>query len=166
MIFIQSFFTEKTILLIARKWWEFFKLCSPIIVTDNEKIYDKLLSGVGKNIDPKNCDYAVYKRNLIQTGGSAAYTYSYNYGKQFSNISMYEYHFYEESEILDCLASTFLNTSFKDGWDEGNILVTSGELEEYFKKYTASYHTGKELGYSADLFDLSKSKKYEVFTKN
>lgn len=146
---------------------------SPIIVTDNYYSHAELLGRLGKTNSDIPFNFAI-SDSRIKTGSyiTGDYrVYDWFYGKKFESIDD-KYAdsgltpIYTNAKRLDYLTTVFLNTQFEDGWSEGDVLVTSDKLEEYFQSYNASYHTGKELGYSADLFDLTKSKKYEVFTKN
>ena len=133
---------------------------SPIIVTDNKESYNTLMSTIGQFVDKSNWPYHIYNGESF----SDTYYYCYfNYGYEEGSTPFYR----NEYELSpDFLTTLFLNTNYEREWEFGDVLVEASELEAYFKQYNSSYYTGKVLGYSADLFDLDKSKGYVVETKN
>ena len=142
---------------------------SPIIVTDNVDSYQKIYGDLGVKKDAEDFDYGIRNYEKITTSQVGVYDYIFHfvYGYPYIDDRYAIRDFTDERTFIpEYLTSVFLNTDHVGDWGYGDVLVKSEDLDAYFKNYNASYHTGKELGYSADLFDLSKSNKYVVETKN
>ena len=140
---------------------------SPIIVTDNETSYDILYSDRGRFVNHDSWEYEI--STWVSTGVPpvVSYDYVFHYGKRV-NGGVLNPRWYETGGDEPNIFPRYLTTIFldSDGWETGDVLFGASELEAYFQEYKSSYHTGKRFGYSSDLFDLEKSKGYQVMTKD
>lgn len=137
---------------IEAEWWEY--RTTPIIVTNNEELYNCLLPMRGEIIDGHNCDYdwglGVYKDGNL-TGTINNYSWTYNI-RTFSSLNGNGTYSDEEESKL----SWILRTA---EWDESidNYVIDSDTLEKYIKAYEneAGTHFATDNGYRycSDLFD-------------
>lgn len=150
---------------IKYEYYHYF--LNPIIVTDNQESFDILLADRGKLVDPKKWPYAIYNSEMsINLNGGMDFEMKFSYGKRYQNIFRTAYYWYDSCKILDCLTTVFYKSDLEKD-SEGLLLATAEELLQYMQDYDLSYHTGTVLNkYSADLFDLEKSKGYICNTVN
>lgn len=144
---------------------------SPIIVTNNTETYNIFDDYIGKPVDdPYKFKYEIVAGDFWQAYGQKYYNYTFSFGRKNKNVTLMskpaQTYNYDNAIVPSCLTTFIKNLDYEGNWEYGDVVVKAEDLESYFKNYTASYYTGKELGYSADLFDLSKSNKYVVETKN
>ena len=137
---------------IEAEWWEY--RTTPILVTNNEELYNSLLGLRGKIIDGHNCDYdwglGVLKSETL-TGSIENFLWTYNI-YTFSSLNGNGIYSDEEESTI----SWILRTS---EWDESidNYVVERSELDEYKKAYeresSAHFTTDNGYKYCTDLFD-------------
>ncbi len=126
---------------------------NPIIITDNEDSYNKLLADRGKIVDD-SWDYSLYGGYSLLSSDNVNYIHEFRffYGKKSEIKNIFNTYLY--FNYLDNLTSVFYAPK---GWTHGDVIVSAGDVETYFKEYDLSYHTGKTFDYSSDLFDLEKA---------
>ncbi|MBR4032626.1 MAG: hypothetical protein IKJ07_07835 [Clostridia bacterium] len=143
---------------IKYEYYHYF--LSPVIVTNNYKSYQTLLADRGQIVDD-SWRYNISNYDLIPGSFFESLTriFYFSYGKQFTS-SIGSTCIYKDCKILDCLTTVFYKSDLEKE-SEGLLLATSEELLQYIQDYDLSYHRGTVLKrYSADLFDLKKSKGY------
>lgn len=150
---------------IKYEYYHYF--LNPIVVTDNQESFDILLADRGKLVDSKSWPYAIYNaERSTSLSGIVDFEMKFSYGKQYKDIFLSRYYWYDSCKILDCLTTVFYKSDLEKD-SEGLLLATAEELLQYMQDYNLSYHTGTVLNkYSADLFDLEKSKGYFCNTVN
>ena len=139
--------------LYSIKYEYYHYYTSPIIVTNNKESYNILKSDIGKIAD-NTWDYRL---SLYTADLSGYYTVHFNYGKPLPSMGA------SDDYKISLLTSVF---PYSGNWKKGDIVVSADDLQAYFRQYNSSYHTGKVFDYSADLFDLEKSKGYVVEETN
>lgn len=144
----------------------------PMLVVDNENVYNTLLADVGQKLGNGNFGYAIYD-TILSTGGSNINPamhlwYGYFFGDTFSNV-INLYHFYNGYSDIGTYQDYFTTVFYTDDVsDRENILVSADEIQQYFEDYDASSFNGEittvgSKKYSADLWDLEKSVGYQRF---
>ena len=147
---------------IKYEYYHYF--LNPIIVTDNQESYQTLLADRGKITD-SSWDYNItYSKSNAASQYLCVYVY-FSYGKKWKSTLPVSYS-YKNCQYLNPLTMVFYNPDL-DKDSEGLVLAKDEELLQYMQDYDLSYHTGSVLNkYSADLFDLEKSKGYFCNTVN
>ena len=146
---------------IKYEYYHYF--LNPIIVTDSQESYDILLADRGKT---KGLSYALVKSKVLNSFPIETISYSFSFGCKYLSIPFLTSHRYTYCRFLNCLTTVFYKSDLEKD-SEGMLLATAEELLQYMQDYDLSYHTGTVLNkYSADLFDLEKSKGYFCNTVN
>jgi hypothetical protein len=124
-----------------------------MLVTTDEAFCKEMLKCVGKTADKDDWPIGI---SAIYVNNSGSKTY-FHYG-----------HLNWLDDILtdptcDLLSTVFFSSTL----DEGETLISSAEMTEYFQGYKSSVTTEKVRGYSVDLFDMTQytEKDHYVFEK-
>lgn len=136
---------------------------NPIIVTDNEESYQTLMSDRGKITD-SSWDYNITSSYNNPYTHHLVVHVDFLYGKRWKSNFLCDYS-YKNCQYLNPLTMVFYNPNL-DKDSEGAVLVKDEDLLQYMREYDLSYYFGTLLNYSADLFNLSKSKGYFCNTVN
>ena len=136
---------------------------NPIIVTDNEESYQTLMSDRGKITD-SSWDYNITSSYYNPYTSYPTVCVDFLYGKRWKSNLLCGYS-YKNCQYLNPLTMVFYNPDL-DKDSEGAVLVKDEDLLQYMREYDLSYYFGTLLNYSADLFNLSKSKGYFCNTVN
>lgn len=149
---VPSDIEEKYGDLYSIKYEYYHYYTRPMIVTDNVKSYNTLYADRGHYIND-DWEYSLlYYENDINTAVPWVY---FLYGAKDVWWSPLQPYVYDKAYILPFVTSVFYDSN---GWKEGEIIVSADQLQSYFRNYKISYHTGRLFDYSADLFDLTKTK--------
>ena len=136
---------------------------APMFFTDNDEIYDKLLTFQAKNLRDGDYGYRIF--DLVRVYG-LCYWYGSFWGDKYKFHILHDPYYDEYPELGTYQEFFTALLEVKDISDRDNFFVSSDELEEYFKSGYAPLsdnlssvvnHSGVSVGssrYNGDLFDL------------
>lgn len=125
---------------IEAEWWEY--RTNPIVVTNDEELYNALTAFLHEDIDDHTCDLDYY---LVSQGGPTIKTWIYN-----------QMIIAADSDLLLKRLDWLFHTS---SWDQSieNYVVESSELEEFRFSYEqsqiANFEEDNGYSYCTDLFN-------------
>ncbi len=136
---------------IKAEWWEYET--QPILVTDNNTFYEGLKRGLGINIGESNNEIPYGIANWSSDYDDSGITYKNYYGYRYNHPVKSSNLNGDSSTMMNALYLLFNCDSIND-----DILITSSQMTEYIKNYSASSDKGflptlidgKQI--SADLF--------------
>ena len=149
---------------------------APILVTDNDYTYETLKEVQAKPLNGDNAitmDEPFFFYDLLHSESLSVNTY-YHYGYSWGDVRPSFWNKFNEYPELGTVQEYFTALlKVDDLEDRENILISSDDLQEYFKNYAPLSengvniinHSGKYIGsqrYNGDLFDLD----YKGFDEN
>lgn len=137
------------------EWWEY--RTEPILVTNNQDLYNAMMSARGKNIGEHNCDYdygiAIYKEGTLN-GNIKRYSWGFN---MFTYSSLNGNGLYVNS-VCPCINWIFATKTW--GQSLNNYTVESDELITYMNGYSGQLsESDNGYQYRTDLFNKNVGEK-------